>query len=138
MDDARRLINLGRQAVLDLEQRPTADGVTRRVLARDSNSMVLRASVPPDEWMPPHGVPRGLVTILLLLSGSMELALGNEFREEDLEPVEAGGMVVFRPDDPPHFGRSGPDGAEYLAISVAPEAVRGEFAALLDAPGGRR
>ena len=102
--------------------KPAPDFVTRRILARSTDLMVMQASLPPNTEIPPHDLPSGRPAILTLVRGQLEIGLGKEYDHAQLTVVEQGGMAVFRPDDPVHFARTGPDGAEIFVVSYPSEA----------------
>lgn len=109
--------------VLSLPGETAADGLTRRVLAAGDDVVVVRASLPPGADIPAHAHPAGKAALVTVLSGGIAFGLGDAFDASRLQEVPAGGLVVFRADDPMHFARSGPAGAEILVVAVAPEVV---------------
>lgn len=111
-------------AFLALPAQTSPLGLIRRpVLPPGRDVVAMRVSVPPDSDIPPHGHPKGKAAMIFVLAGELRLGLGTAFDEEALRPVAAGGIAVFRADDPPHFARTGPEGAEFLVIAAPPEAI---------------
>lgn len=107
------------------------DLLTRRILARNENTVVIQATLPADADIPPHGLPAGKTAILTLLRGQLSLALGSEFDATALKPIEQGGMALFNPGDPQHYGRTGADGADILVVAFEPEAATDTLKAFL-------
>ena len=60
---------------------------------------------------------------MAVLSGSIELGLGDEYDAGKLKAVPVGSTVVLRADDPRHFGRTGPGGVQLLLVAAPAEAV---------------
>jgi redox-sensitive bicupin YhaK (pirin superfamily) len=120
---AQELRLLEPEAVLALPGNVADDGLTRRPLAQTDDVIVVRASLPANADIPAHAHPAGKVALVTVLSGNIELGLGETFDETKLQMVPVGGMAVFRENDPMHFARSGPEGAEILVVAVPPAAV---------------
>lgn len=115
---------LAPEAVLALPGATDDDGVTRRPLLRHDDAVIVaRASLLPNAEVPPHPHPAGKVALVTVLSGEIELALGDEYDAGRLQTVPAGSLVVFRADDPQHFAHTGPNGAELLIVAGPAEAV---------------
>ena len=112
------------EAVLELPGATDGDGITRRPLLRHEDAVIAaRASVPPNSEVQPHAHPAGKVALVTVLSGEIELALGDEYDAARLQTVPPGSLVVFRADDPQHFARTGPNGAELLIVAAPAEAI---------------
>ena len=121
---AQELHWLAPEAVLELPGATGDDGITRRPLLRHEDAVIAaRASLPPDSEVPPHPHPAGKVALVTVLSGEIELALGDEYDAGRLQTVPAGSLIVFRADDPQHFARTGPNGAELLIVAGPAEAI---------------
>lgn len=106
------------------------DSLTRRVLARGNGTFVIQASLPADREVPPHGLPAKKAAIITLLRGELAIGLGEAYDASALRPLEQGGMAIFRPDDPKHFARTGPEGADILLVAFEPEAATDLFRTL--------
>ncbi len=129
------IITVSLERLAELGGKEAGDRLTRRVLARDPHTVVIQASLPPLSEIPPHGLPAGKPALLTLLRGQLQLALGEEFDEHALTQIPLGGMAVFRADDPKHFGRTGPDGAEILVVAFDEGAVTGPLEQILAEAG---
>lgn len=100
------------------------DLVTRRPLLRHEDAVIAaRASIPPNSEIPPHPHPAGKVALVTVLAGEIELGLGADYDPARLQAIPAGGLVVFRADDPYHYARTGPNGAELLIVAAPAEAI---------------
>jgi len=127
---AQELHWLSPEAVLELPGSTGDDQVTRRPLLRHDDAVIAaRASVPPNADIPPHPHPAGKVALVTVLSGEIELGLGDAFEAGKLRRIPVGGVIVLRADGPQHFARTGPDGAELLIVAAPAEAITAEILA---------
>ncbi|HWM82213.1 MAG TPA: hypothetical protein VNQ56_09140 [Pseudolabrys sp.] len=120
---AQELRYLDAAAVAALPQKTAEDGMKIRMLANGGGVAAVRVAVPPNADIQPHGHPPGKVALVTVLSGSIELALGDRFDAARLRLVRAGEMVVLRASDGKHYARTGTGGAELLLVAVPPETV---------------
>lgn len=97
--------------------------VKRAVLQCGLDVVAMRASLPANADIPPHGHPKGKAAMLFVIAGELQVGLGTRFDAARLHRVPPGGIAVFRADDPLHFARTDPDGAEFLVIAAPPEAI---------------
>lgn len=112
------------QAVAELASAPGATGSRGlRLLSHEDAVVAVRVWYPPNTEIAPHPHPAGKVALVTVLSGEIELGLGDQYDAGKLRPVPVGGLVVLRADDPQHFGRTGPDGAELLLVAGPAGAV---------------
>lgn len=122
--DSRTLRILDAAALRALPSETSPHGIVKHpVLRRGQDVVAMRASLPPNADIPPHGHPKGKAAMLFVLAGELQLGLGTQFDPAALRRVAPGGMAVFQADDPLHFARTGPEGAEFLVIAAPPEAV---------------
>lgn len=127
----RELTTITPREFTHLGGRQATDALTRRFLARSANTVIFEASLPPDTDVPPHGLPSGKFAILTLIAGQLEIALGTEFDPAPLKQLEPGSMALFRQDDPQHYARTGPDGAEILVVAFEAASATDDFRKLL-------
>ncbi len=127
--EERPLLRLDRGALETLPSQRTAWGGTVRPLAQAGGHLVARVSLPAAADIPPHPHPSGKAALVTVLRGSFELALGTQFEPTRLVRIPTGETVLFRLDDPHHFARTGPEGAELLLVAVPPDALVPELAA---------
>jgi quercetin dioxygenase-like cupin family protein len=120
---AQDLRHLDAAAIAALPQKTAEDGMKIRVLTNGKGVMSMRVSVPPNADIAPHGHPPGKVALVTVLSGSIELALGERFDATRLQRIPAGEMIVLRATDTKHYARTGADGAELLLVIAPPDAV---------------
>lgn len=99
----------------------------RPLMRHDDAVIAVRVSIPANTEVPPHPHPAGKVALVTVISGEIELGLGDDFDTGKLETVPAGSLVVFGVDDPQHFARTGPSGAELLLVAGPPEAIAPEI-----------
>ena len=112
------------EAVLDLSGEPRPTGSRGlRLLNHADEVVAVHVWYPPDTEIAPHPHPAGKVALVAVLSGSIELGLGDEYDAGKLQAVPPGGVVVLRADDPQHFGRTGPEGVQLLLVAGPAEAV---------------
>lgn len=97
--------------------------VKRSILQRGGDVVAMRASLPPNADIPPHGHPKGKAAMLFVIAGELQIGLGTAFDTAALRRIPPGGIAVFQADDPLHFARTGPEGAEFLVIAAPPGAV---------------
>jgi quercetin dioxygenase-like cupin family protein len=120
---AQELRHLDAAAIAALPQKTAEDGMRIRVLANGSGVMSMRVSVPPNADIAPHGHPPGKAALVTVLSGSIELALGERFDTTRLRRIPPGEMIVLRATDTKHYARTGAEGAELLLVTASPDAV---------------
>ena len=109
------------EKTLELSGEPRASGSNGlRLLNHDDAVVAVRVWYPPDTEIAPHPHPAGKVALVTVLSGEIELGLGDEYDAAGLKAVPVGSTVVLRADDPQHFGRTGPSGVQLLLVA-APE-----------------
>ena len=118
---AQDLIRHSPEATLELSGPPRASGSNGfRLVSHDDAVVAVRSWYPANTELAPHPHPAGKVAVITVLAGQIELGLGDEFDAAKLKAVPVGTTVVLRADDPQHFGRTGPEGAQLL-ILAAPE-----------------
>ena len=121
---AQELLMHSSEAVLALSGEPRPTGSKGlRLLNHGGEVVAVHVWYPPDTEIAPHPHPAGKVALVTVLSGSIELGLGDEYDAGKLQAVPAGGVVVLRADDPQHFGRTGPEGVQLLLVAGPAEAV---------------
>ncbi|RIK83454.1 MAG: hypothetical protein DCC69_14160 [Hyphomicrobiales bacterium] len=121
---AQELLWHAPEAVLELAGEPRPDGSQGlRLLNHDDAVVAVRVWYPPDTQIAPHPHPAGKVALVTVLSGEIELGLGDEYDAGKLKAVPVGSTVVLRADDPRHFGRTGPGGVQLLLVAAPAEAV---------------
>lgn len=121
---AQELLWHAPEAVLAFPGATDGDGIIRRpLLAHEGAVAVARASIPAASEISPHPHPAGKVALVTVLSGEIEIGLGDTYDAARLQTIAPGGMVVFRADDPQHFARTGPNGAELLIVAGPTEAI---------------
>lgn len=112
------------EKVLELAGEPGASGSRAlRLLNHDDAVVAVRVWYPADTELAPHAHPAGKVALVTVLSGEVELGLGDEYDAGRLKPVPVGSTVVLRADDPRHFGRTGPGGVELLLVAAPAAAI---------------
>ncbi len=121
---AQELLVHSSETVLELSGEPRPTGSRGLRLFNHEDAVVaVHVWYPPDTEIAPHPHPAGKVALVTVLSGSIELGLGDEYDAGKLQTIPAGGVVVLRADDPQHFGRTGPEGVQLLLVAGPTEAV---------------
>jgi len=112
------------QALEELAGAPGATGSRGlRLLSHEDAVVAVRVWYPPNTEIAPNPNPAGKVALVTVLSGEIELGLGDEYDASKLQPVPVGSLVVLREGDPQHFGRTGPGGVELLLVAGPAGAV---------------
>ena len=121
---AQELLWHSPEATLDLAGDPRPSGSHGlRLLNHDDAVVAVRVWYPPDTEIAPHPHPAGKVALVTVLSGEIELGLGDAYDAGGLKAVPVGSTVVLRADDPQHFGRTGPSGVELLLVAAPAGAI---------------
>lgn len=76
-DHPRALRVLTPETFQDLPSETSPHGIVKRpILQRRGEVVAMRASVPPNALVPPHGHPKGKAAMIFVLSGELQLGLG--------------------------------------------------------------
>ena len=119
---AQELITLDRQTIDALPSTTSPLKITSLPLLQGDVGAV-RVSLPANTDIAPHPHPAGKAAVITVLSGNLQVGLGEKFSETALKRIAVGEMFVFRDTDPLHFARTGDSAVELLLIAAPKESV---------------
>ena len=116
---AQELITLDRHRIDALPSTTSPLKITSLPLLQSQGEVVaIRVSLPANTDIAPHPHPAGKAAVVTVLSGNLQVGLGEKFSEPALKRISAGEMFVFRDTDPLHFARTGDSAVELLLIAA--------------------
>lgn len=97
-----------------------------KIMGHDGKEVVAtKVWLPANSDFPPHGkVEQGKATSVFVLSGDLQLGMGDKFDEGQLKSTPVGSVIVLTPDNATHFARTGAKPVELLLI----QSFAGDFA----------